>query len=88
MIWHRRERAEIVDALARLQRIIREAFDDPSLVVSRDFSMTNYPDWDSVATVGIVLAAEEEFGIRFTTDEVANTRSVADLLKVVETRAP
>jgi acyl carrier protein len=75
-----------VDALARLQRILRDAFDDPSLVVTPEFSMASYQDWDSVATVGIVLATEEEFGIRFTTDEVANTHSVADLLRVVQAR--
>jgi len=75
-----------VDALAKLQRIFRDAFDDPTLVVTREFSMSSYPDWDSVATVGIVLATEEEFGIRFTTDEVASTHSVADLLKIVEAR--
>ncbi len=75
-----------MDALSRLQRIFRDAFDNPALVVTRDFSMASYPDWDSVATVGIVLATEEEFGIRFTTEEVASTHSVADLLKVVEAR--
>jgi acyl carrier protein len=75
-----------VSALFRLQRIFREVFDDPSLTVAGDFSMQSYPDWDSVATVHIVLAAEEEFAMRFTTDEVAAIRSVADLLRPVEAR--
>jgi len=76
-----------VNALPRLQKIFREVFDDPSLTITPDFSMAAYPDWDSVATVNIVLATEAEFGIRFTTEEVAGVRSVADLLKVAEARS-
>ena len=72
--------------LYRLQKILRDVFDDPALAVTPEFSMKNYPDWDSVATVHIVLAAEEEFGIRFTTDEVAGIKSVANLLAVIEAR--
>jgi acyl carrier protein len=75
-----------MSALFRLQRIFREVFDDPSLTIADDFSMQSYPDWDSVATVHIVLAAEEEFKMRFTTDEVAGIRSVADVRRAVEAR--
>lgn len=49
--------------------------------------MSNTPAWDSLATVYIVLAAEAEFGMRFTTDEVAAIRSVADILGMLEARA-
>lgn len=68
----------------RLQSIFRDVFDDPTLKLSEQTSIETLPDWDSVATVHIVLAAEAEFGVRFTTDEVAGVRSVADLLKVLE----
>ena len=59
-------------------------FDDPTLRLSEEMSAGNFPDWDSVATVQIVLATESEFGVRFTTDEVAAIRSVADILNLLK----
>lgn len=68
----------------RLQSIFRDVLDNPTLQLSEEMSIGNFPDWDSVATVQIVLATEAEFGVRFTTDEVAAIRSVADILKLLE----
>jgi len=45
------------------------------------------PEWDSVAMVQIVLATEQEFGVRFTTDEVASIKSAGDMLKLLGTKA-
>jgi acyl carrier protein len=67
----------------RLQEIFRDILDDPTLILSEDMSTANCPDWDSVATVQIVLAAEAEFGVRFATDDVASIRSVKDILDVL-----
>ena len=68
----------------RLQNIFRDVFENPSLQITPDTAPSNYPDWDSVAMVQVVLAAEADFGIRFTTDEVAGIHSVADILKLLE----
>ena len=70
--------------LYRLQAIFREVFTDPQLQLTKDLSVANFPDWDSVATVHIVLAAEAEFGVRLTTAEVASIVSVADILRLLE----
>ena len=72
-----------MDVFYRLQKIFREIFDDSGLQLTDDLSMKNFPAWDSVATVQIVLATEAEFGVRFTTDEVAKVRSVAELLRLL-----
>ena len=69
--------------LFRLQRIFREIFDDPALVITPAFSPADNSMWDSVAMVQIVLAAEEEFSVRLSTDDVAGIKSVADLLRVL-----
>ena len=45
--------------------------------------MASCEAWDSVATVQIVLEVEQEFAVRFTTDEVAGVRGVADLLHLL-----
>ena len=73
-----------MNALYRLQSIFRDVFSDPQLVLAEEMSTTNLPDWDSVAMVHIILAAEAEFGIRFSTDEVAAVSSVADIMRFLE----
>lgn len=71
----------------RLQSIFREVFNDPSLRLTPEMSVATFPEWDSVATVHIVLATEAAFGLRFTTDEVAAIRSVVDILRLLEAYA-
>lgn len=67
--------------LLRLQRIFREIFDDSSLEITPAFGPTVYSAWDSVAMVQIVLAVEQEFGIRFSMETVAGIKCVDDLLQ-------
>ena len=67
--------------LQKLQEIFRDIIDDESLELTELYSTQDNDDWDSVAMVQILLAVEAEFGVKFTTDEVANIKSVADILK-------
>ena len=71
-----------MNELLILQDIFREVLDDPSLVI--DEAMTSHDDWDSVATVQIVLAAEERFGVRLKSDDVGKIKSVGDLLNLLK----
>tara|TARA_R100000027_G_scaffold38198_1_gene28168 strand:- start:19934 stop:20158 length:225 start_codon:yes stop_codon:yes gene_type:complete len=66
--------------LLRLQPIFRDILDDDRLNLSEDFSKEQCEDWDSVATVQIVLAVEEEFGVQLPTRLVGNLHSVRQLL--------
>jgi len=67
--------------LYRLQFIFRDVLDNPNLILNETTSVENCQGWDSVATVQMVLAIENEYNIRFKTDEVARIRSVSDILR-------
>lgn len=66
--------------LQRLQPIFREILEDEDLLLTSGFSTEDTPDWDSVATVQIVLAVEAEFAVRLPTELVGNLKSVNQLL--------
>jgi acyl carrier protein len=68
---------------ARVQNIVEEVLADPTAKFSDELSMGNCAAWDSVATVQIVLAVEQEFDVRFTTAEVAELRSVRGLFELL-----
>jgi acyl carrier protein len=74
-----------MDRLFALQEIFRQVFDDDGLVVTPDAGRLDVADWDSVAHVKLILSLEEEFGIRFTEDEVTSMQTVGDLLAGIET---
>jgi len=68
----------------RLSRIFAKTF--PSLDVSDApaCTMETVTGWDSVATLTLFMQCEEDFGIRIGYDRIAETRSFADLFKLVE----
>ena len=69
--------------LERLELVFRDVLDDPAIRLTPNFSPATCPDWDSVATVRLVLAIESEFTMRFTTDQVAGIKSVSAILAVL-----
>lgn len=77
-----------MNTLYRVQSIFRDVFEDPTLQITEEVSMSSLPNWDSVAAIHLVLATEAEFGVRFTTDEVAEIRSVGDILRLLEIYCP
>jgi acyl carrier protein len=54
------------------------------MVVTPDTRRRDVADWDSVAHVKLILSLEEEFGIRFSEDEVSSIQTVGELLDAVE----
>jgi acyl carrier protein len=61
---------------SRLQRVFREVFDDDALIITSDTSYETLKGWDSMAQVKLIMALEEEFGIKLSTDDVVEATSV------------
>jgi acyl carrier protein len=66
--------------------VFREVFDDPSLVVSSETTASDVPNWDSMMHVSLMLAVERQFGIRFSSSEVAGLKNVVELQMLVDQR--
>ncbi len=70
--------------LIRMQRVFREVLEDDSLHLSPDDSDATLAAWDSFAQVKLIIGLEEEFDVKFSIDEVAETKKVAGLRKLIE----
>ncbi|HXC58365.1 MAG TPA: acyl carrier protein [Steroidobacteraceae bacterium] len=66
---------------------MREHFESPLLVVDASTTAEQVEGWDSVAHVGLIVAVEKAFGVRFTTKEVKSLDTVGDLLALLERRS-
>ncbi len=63
------------DTQARLIRCFQAVFPDLSDADAKRASINRVGDWDSVATVTLAAAVEEEFGIRFLPQEIEKLTS-------------
>ena len=66
--------------LKRLETIFRQVLDDATLVLTEDFSREACPEWDSVATVHIILAVEAEFMCSLPMELIADCSRVDQIL--------
>lgn len=44
------------------------------------------PGWDSLSHIGVLVAVEKEYGIRFKTSEVLRLKNLADLQTLVDSK--
>ncbi len=66
-----------------LQQIFREVFENGNLILSDGLSAETMPDWDSLAHMKLIMACEEEFGVKFSIEETVESNSVAALQAVL-----
>jgi acyl carrier protein len=73
-----------MNTLEKIQPLFRDIFDDDNLTVTEQTIAADVEDWDSFAQMQIVIAIEEMFGIKFSTDEVTGFKNVGDVVKAIE----
>jgi acyl carrier protein len=71
----------------RLTRLIAEVLevDDVSDVATA--VRNEHSSWDSLAHLTLVTAVEEEFGVRFTMDEIESIETARDFSEVLKARS-
>lgn len=75
------------EIVARLTETFRDVFDDESIVLLRETTANDIEDWDSLSHVGLIVAIEKEFKVRFSLVELKPLKSVGDLLDLIQTKA-
>jgi acyl carrier protein len=66
----------------KLVAVFRDVFDRPDLEID-GLTRSNFPAWDSLAHVKLIISLEEEFDFKFTIDQVSNVRSVEELQRLL-----
>jgi len=64
-----------LDTLERLADVFREVFDDDDLTITRETTARDVDEWDSLMHVTLITRVESEFGVRFSSSEVAALQS-------------
>ena len=74
------------DRFLVLRRLFRDVLEDDSLDLQPDHSQSSLDGWDSFAHVKLIIALEEEFGVKFSIDEVANTKTAGRLAELIDAK--
>jgi acyl carrier protein len=64
---------------SQIRRVFREVFNDEQIEIWDAMSAQDVKGWDSLAQVKLLIGLEEEFGVKFTTHEVTQLTSVANI---------
>ncbi|MBU0506322.1 MAG: acyl carrier protein [bacterium] len=76
-----------IECHERLTKVFRENFDNPTLEIEDEHNADSIPGWDSLAHVTLIVSIEEEFGVSFSTAEIASLNCVGDIRKIIIERA-
>ena len=72
--------------LTRFTEVFQDVFDDGSIMLSRETTAADVDEWDSLMHVNLILAAEREFSIRFTSTEVAQLLDIGGLVDLIDSK--
>lgn len=61
--------------LARMQDLLQLVLDDDELEITSETTADEVDGWDSLMHINIIVAAEAEFGVKFSTAEIASTKA-------------
>lgn len=68
---------------SRLNDVFRDVFDDINIVVSESTTSKDIENWDSLEHINLIVAVEQEFGIKFNMSEVINMSNVGDMVDII-----
>ncbi len=73
---------DISEVYVKLQTVFDQVFLD-EVKVTPELTADDVEEWDSLLHVSLVLAIEQEFGMRFRVGEVESTKNVGQLAELI-----
>ena len=70
----------------RLTEILREVFDDDTIVARPDLTADQVDGWDSFAHLRVIFTVEQAFGISFAASEISSLKNVGELAQLIQAK--
>lgn len=70
--------------IEKLLPMVREVFDNPTLVIDESMSPDNVDGWTSLAFMQLLAKVEETFGVKFKIFELVGIHTLGDLMAAIE----
>lgn len=66
-----------------MQTVFRDVFDDPSIEIFDDMTAKDLEDWDSLTHIQLISAIQDEFGVKFSLQEVVSIKNVGEFIHLI-----
>lgn len=73
-----------MDVLSTMTAVFRRVFDDESIKLADEITAQDIPGWDSLTHINLIIEIEDEFGLKFTVDDIAGLKNVGEMVAMVE----
>ena len=70
----------------QLSSIMRDVFDDDSLVATPELTAGQVDGWDSFSHLRLMLSIERSFGVDFAASEISSLKNVGELAALIQTK--
>lgn len=75
------------DVFQKLEEIFRDVFDDDTIKLREQTVAADIEGWDSLQNIHILVAIEEEFGVRVTIEDAAKIENVGQMVDLIGRKA-
>jgi len=75
------------EIITKLEPIFRDVFDQPALSIDRESSARTVQGWDSLTHVTLVMAIEQEFGLKFGLGELQDLENVGGMVDLIRRKS-
>lgn len=71
------------EVLVKVTEIIREVFDDESIIVTEKTVAGDVDGWDSLMHITLIGTIEDEFDVKFSMKDVVSMENVGQMLDLI-----
>lgn len=73
-----------MSVLTKMAGVFRRVFDDETIQLADAITAQDIPGWDSLTHINLIIEIEDEFGLKFTVDDIAGLKNVGEMVAMVE----
>lgn len=70
----------------KLDEVFQDVFDDDSIHVTDSTTANDIEDWDSLEHIGLIVAIEHKFNIKFNMGEITSLKNVGEMVDIIMER--
>jgi acyl carrier protein len=70
----------------RLEAVFKDVFNDQGIALADATTAADIPGWDSVAHITLMFGIEQEFGVQFVGNQLAEFETIGALRTYLESR--
>jgi acyl carrier protein len=74
------------EILSTVTIILKDTFDEQTLVISSETSAEDIDEWDSLTHIELISNIERKFKVRFALGELQDLQNVGDMIDLISTK--